>query len=110
MAQKKKTGTKEKLIEEFEELFVQLVDFLAHWHRGVGGGTGYYRTLDSYKDKFKQLISKTQQATIEEIDPTDLIVPCNINCTPEGHAYHQGTWDAHLKLQKILDKLKKEGE
>jgi hypothetical protein len=37
-----------------------------------------------------------------------LVEPCNPDCTPVEHAYHQGTWDAHWKLTKIFEGLEKE--
>lgn len=61
-------------------------------------------------EMIKEAIRITRKKIIEEIKPTDLIVPCKPDCTPEEHAYHEGTWDSYLKLEKILTKLKKAGE
>jgi hypothetical protein len=53
------------------------------------------KALDSYREQ-----------TLNEIDSFDLVEPCNPDCTPVEHAFHEGTWHAHLKLEKILDRLK----
>jgi len=45
---------------------------------------------------------------INKIDPFDLVVPCKPDCTPKEHAYHQGTWDAHIKLEEIIKSIKEE--
>jgi hypothetical protein len=48
-----------------------------------------------------------RKKVLSEIDPFDLVEPCVPDCTPVQHAYHQGTWDSQLRLEKILDKLNK---
>ncbi len=50
--------TKAKQIKEFKKLINQLIDFVAHWHKGGGGGTGYYREIERYMNDFKQFLSK----------------------------------------------------
>lgn len=57
----------------------------------------------------KSLDAQKQQL-IEEIDPFDLVEDCQPDCTPEQHAYHKGTWDSYIKLEKKLNKMKEEPE
>ena len=47
-------------------------------------------------------INQIKQLIFETIDPFDLVQSCNPDCTPEEHAYHQGTWDSFQKLEKMM--------
>ncbi|MEK6878029.1 MAG: hypothetical protein AABY22_00395 [Nanoarchaeota archaeon] len=74
-----------------------------------------FASTDSFEllIKFIHSLLKSQsqkKEILESIDPFDLVEDCNPDCTPEQHAYHKGTWDAHLKLEKILSAMKKEEE
>jgi hypothetical protein len=37
------------------------------------------------------------------IDPFDFVIPCEPECTPERHAYHQGQWDMAERITKHLE-------
>lgn len=65
-------------------------------------------TMEPKEDVLYKIYLKGVKETISKIDPFDLVEDCNPDCTPEEHAYHEGTWKAHLKLQDILDKLESE--
>ena len=41
---------------EIDELIEELIEFIAHWHKTPGGGTGYYKTISVYKKAIKEEI------------------------------------------------------
>lgn len=45
--------------------------------------------------------SKSNQVSIDEVlayNPFDFVEPCEPECTPERHAYHQGQWDMACRV------------
>lgn len=36
------------------------------------------------------------------IDPFDFVQPCEPECTPERHQYHQGQWDMATRMEAAL--------
>lgn len=77
----------------------------------IAKGTDKYTWVavtDKVKDFIAQALTRQRIALIEQIEPLDLVDNCNPDCTPVEHAYHKGTWDAHIKLEKILTALRKE--
>ncbi len=63
--------------------------------------------INQLKSFLSQTLKEEREKVINAIDPIDLVHHCKPDCTPVEHAYHQGTWDAHLKLEKMLTILKK---
>lgn len=56
---------------------------------------------DAQKYKAKQAILDWHNKQVK--DPFDYIQPCEPDCSPERHAYHQGQWDmAHRMIDKEL--------
>lgn len=35
------------------------------------------------------------------IDPFDFVEPCEPDCSPQRHAYHQGQWDMAARINKF---------
>jgi len=71
--------------------------------------------LGSHNNQYvNKKIAKAHAEGVREglnmIDPLDLVISCVPDCTPEQHGYHQGTWDAHIKLMEILRKLKEDSK
>jgi len=89
--------------KEFKRLFMYdrggYLEFDIHKAGNVG------ILIDFINSTIKLELSRQKKELIHAINPFDLVESCNPDCTPVEHAYHQGTWDAHLKLQKILDHL-----
>ena len=52
----------------------------------------------------KQAILAHFQA--KELDPYSFVEPCEPECSPERHAYHQGQWDMAGRIQTQLQQLK----
>jgi Txe/YoeB family toxin of Txe-Axe toxin-antitoxin module len=50
------------------------------------------------KDKLKRQINAL--ITKARIDPFDFVEPCEPDCSPERHAYHQGQWDMAARIKK----------
>ncbi len=46
-----------------------------------------------------ELAEPTPPSQIEE-DPFDFVEPCEPDCTPERHSYHQGQWDMAIRINK----------
>jgi len=42
-----------------------------------------------------------------EFNPFDFVEPCEPDCSPERHAYHQGQWDMATRIKKYYDDLYK---
>lgn len=42
----------------------------------------------------------TEPTELEELDIWDFVEPCEPDCTPERHAYHQGQWDLACRINK----------
>lgn len=62
--------------------------------------------VEQFLSKALQEVAETERRKVlSQINPMDLIEPCVAECDGEQHAYHSGTWDAHIKLQKILEAL-----
>lgn len=55
----------------------------------------------------QEYANKKFEKALKELNPFDLVVDCKPDCSPEEHAYHEGTWGAHLKLEVKLDEIKK---
>ena len=118
--------------KEIRKKIEETVDFIIASKSALGRSETYYNGID----KLLNLLTKTRQEAyengyqaaskrqawmkeqvekeaveevIEKIDPFDLVESCVPDCTSVEHAYHQGTWDSHLKLEKILKSLKSEG-
>lgn len=36
----------------------------------------------------------------DAFDPFDYVEPCEPDCTPERHAYHQGQWDMACRINE----------
>lgn len=79
-------------------------DIALAWYDALEDGTEklLIKTLILHREK------QVRRELLERIFPFDLVVTCNPDCTPEEHAYHKGTWDAHLKLEKLIQSLKEE--
>lgn len=44
--------------------------------------------------------------TPKGFDPYDYIEPCEPDCSPERHAYHQGQWDMAGRIEAALEPKK----
>lgn len=70
---------------------------------------GVYSPGDiSVTNMYEEAASDLAEIIQQEIDratkdPFDYIQPCDPDCSPERHAYHQGQWDmAHRMVDKEL--------
>lgn len=36
----------------------------------------------------------------QKLDPFDFVQPCEPECTPERHAYHEGQWHMATRIQE----------
>lgn len=86
------------LVDQLEQLKLDLARI-----RG-----GYPHPREQIKSLIRELLADARREVIDLIDPFDLVEDCVPDCTPVQHAYHQGTWDSYLKLEKILATLRKE--
>lgn len=68
----------------------------------------FYDVADRIIELIKLELADARKEVIDSIDSFDVVEPCVPDCTPEQHAFHEGTWSAHLKLEKILATLKEE--
>jgi hypothetical protein len=72
----------------------------------------YPSAIPSLIQSLKSFIRKVRKEaileTLNKIDSFNLVEECQPDCTPEEHAYHEGTWKAHLKLESKLRKLKED--
>lgn len=62
---------------------------------------------EEYHSKAKQAILDWHNKQVK--DPFDYIEPCEPDCSPERHAYHQGQWDMAHRMADLgltTDKLK----
>lgn len=60
------------------------------------------RILELFHEESKAYLMELKEKAF------DLVEECNPDCTPEEHAYHKGTWDSYLKVEKwAKDKLNK---
>jgi len=60
-----------------------------------------------YQEAVRQLILDWHNKQVK--DPFDYIEPCEPDCSPERHAYHQGQWDMAHRMADLgltTDKLK----
>ena len=39
----------------------------------------------------------------ESLNPFDFVEPCEPDCTPERHAYHQGQWDMAGRIKEAQE-------
>ena len=109
------TDLTQQLIEKAEKEFDK--KFIIYYPEGTKTPDGDLRQIKNYPAIIKDFLfsqiqhacEQTRKDILEKIDPFDLVEDCQPDCTPEQHAYHQGTWNAHLKLEHILESLK-EGE
>lgn len=62
---------------------------------------------DEARQQILEAIQRAREEVLDQIEPFSLVEDCNPDCTPEEHAYHQGTWDSYLKLERTLEDLKK---
>ncbi len=58
------------------------------------------------RERLKHAIFELVEECMKNFDPFDLVQECNEDCTPEEHAYHQGTWDSYLKAEKELKEIR----
>jgi len=42
----------------------------------------------------------TTNKSVSDLDIFDFVEPCEPDCTPERHAYHQGQWDMAGRVNK----------
>ena len=99
-------------LDKFDKEFPNLWEFGDDGERvgWIGNDHGCWsnskpRIKDFITKLISQAVSESREEILKQIDPFDLVEPCNPDCTPEEHAYHQGTWDSQLKLEKIIEKL-----
>ena len=62
--------------------------------------------FEALKIFIQQTLTQQAEEILSTIKPFDLVEDCHPDCDEVEHAYHKGTWDAHLKLEKMLQKLK----
>ena len=64
-----------------------------------------------FKAKLQTLIDQeVKKAVISELDKISIkvIEPCEPDCTPERHARHKGSWNAHLVIEERIAELEKD--
>lgn len=77
-----------------------------------GVNIGFKPSKDVIKDFIRKELAQAKAAgaleVIEKIMPFELVDDCEPDCTPVRHALHEGSWKAHLKLERILDTLRED--
>ena len=64
---------------------------------------------DIFTDQLEALLAEeVRKARIDELEALSMAIvePCEPDCTPERHARHEGTWQAHLAIEARISKLK----
>lgn len=68
---------------------------------GWAGNTFYHhKDLDKRIDEYIERL-----LTVAKINPFDFVEPCEPECSPERHAYHEGQWDMALRIKKAKGEL-----
>ena len=52
--------------------------------------------LEEYRKQADALVEAERAATYQ--NPWDFVQPCEPDCTPERHAYHQGQWNMAQRM------------
>lgn len=63
--------------------------------------------IPNAKARLQRLLLSRAIGLLEELS-LDVIEPCEPDCDPVRHALHQGSWDAHLKIEAKLAELIKQ--
>jgi hypothetical protein len=63
---------------------------------------GYHKVKNGCLIPLTEKLERQINALISKarIDPFDFVEPCEPDCSPERHAYHQGQWDMAARIKK----------
>jgi len=62
--------------------------------------------IEASEDKILATILATVSKHLpEKFDPFNFVEPCEPECLPERHAYHQGQWDMAVRIDTAITEM-----